>query len=133
MVSQRLVSLTMDCSTLQKHMPNLQRTIISQAAPYFPQRNGEAERAVGTVKNLLNKSDDPYFALLAYRATPLQNGYNPSELLMCRMLCTTVLSIRSQRVPKVPDSVALKEKDKHLKKRQKQNLTVIMVFESYHP
>ena len=96
------------------------------SSPYFPQSNGEAERAVGTVKNLLKKSDDAYLALLAYRATPLQNGYSPSELLMCRKLRTTVPSTHSQRVPKVPDSVTLREKDKHLKIRQKQN------FDSHH-
>ena len=50
--------------------------------PNFPQANGEAERAVKTIKHLLEKAEDPYLAMLAYRSTPLQNGYSPSELLM---------------------------------------------------
>lgn len=64
-------------------------------SPGFPQSNGEAERAVQTVKNLLKKSADPYLALLSYRATHLQSGYSPAELLMGRRLRTTVPTISS--------------------------------------
>ncbi len=60
------------------------------SSPRFPQSNGEAERAVKMVKALLKKANDPYLALFAYRATPLQNGYNPAQLLMGRRLQMTV-------------------------------------------
>ena len=51
-----------------------------------------------TVKNLLEKGDDPYIALMAYRSTPLENG-SPSELLMGRKLRTTIPMITEQLLP----------------------------------
>ena len=50
------------------------------SSPRYPQGNGAAERAVRTVKSLLEKSDDPYVALMSYRSTPLENGYSPEKL-----------------------------------------------------
>ena len=67
-----------------------------------------------------------YHALLACRATPLQNGYSPSELLICRMLRTTVPSTCSQQSPRIPGVVTLRAKDEHLKSRQKQS------FDNHH-
>ena len=86
--------------------------------PYHPQGNGEAERAVQTIKRLLKKSGDPYLALMAYRATPLEVGYSPSELLMGRKLRTTVPTVQKQLKPRTPDYTDVNQE---LKERQRDN------------
>lgn len=97
------------------------------SSPYFPQSNGEAERAVQTVKEMLKRSDDPYLSLLNYRSTPIQGGiYSPAELLMSRTLRTTLPTTRKQRTPKVPDAEEVRARDKQAKDRQKKN------FDQYH-
>jgi len=65
-------------------------------------------------------------ALLAYKATPLQNGYSPSELLMSRKLRTTVPILRYQLKPKVADLESLTERERIAKTRQESN------FNRYH-
>lgn len=89
------------------------------SSPYYPRSNGGAERAVGTVKNLLEKESDPYLALLAYRVTPLSNGYSPSELLMSRRLRSTVPTTRESRRPAIPDRWSLIKKEEEAKRKQK--------------
>lgn len=86
------------------------------SSPKFPQSNGEADRAVQAVKNLLKKAADPHLALLAYRATPLQNGYSPAQLLMGRHLRTTVPILPSLLDPSLPDNAVFfrKEKEKRM-------------------
>ena len=96
------------------------------SSPYFPQSNGEAERAVRTIKQLLKKADDPYVALLAYRNTPLHLGFSPAQLLMSRRLRTSVPTIHSLRVPNVPDQSSVSHQDKKEKHKQKLN------FDSRH-
>ena len=91
------------------------------SSPHYPQGNGEAERAVKTIKGMLRKSGDPYLSLLAYRSTPLEIGYSPAQLLMSRNLRTTLPATREQRRPKVVPQFELEERDEHLKSRQKRN------------
>ena len=100
------------CSEMFKEFAREYGFVHVTSSPHFPQSNGEAERAVRTVKNLLKKPCDPYLALLGYRSTLLAVGYTPSELLMCRKLRTTVPITRDLRKRKVPDhSVAGQERE----------------------
>ena len=69
------------------------------SSPRYPQSNGVSERAVKTIKGLLKKTEDQYETLLAYRSTPLSNGYSPAELLMGRKLRTTVPVVPSSLDP----------------------------------
>ena len=76
---------------------------------------------------MLKRSKDPYLAMLNYRTTPIQGGiYSPAELLMNRVLRTTLPTTRKQRTPKVPDAEKVRARDKQNKDRQKKN------FDQHH-
>ena len=90
------------------------------SSPHFPQSNGMAERSVKTVKSLLEKSSDPYMAILSYRATPLPwCNLSPAELLMGRRLKTDIPQPRKAFTPEWPHLFGFREKDKEWKERQK--------------
>ena len=91
------------------------------SSPNFPQANGEVERAVQTVKNLLKTAPDPYKALMAYRATPLESGLSPDELLMGKKIRTTVPILPSHVESNWPYLEQFREKDSVLKSKQKKN------------
>ena len=66
------------------------------SSPRYPKANGMAERAVQTIKKLLEKADmnneDPYLAVLAHRSCPDPNGDpSPAEKLMNRQLGPSLL------------------------------------------
>ena len=52
----------------------------------FLPSNGEVERGVRNVKNLLSKERDPAKGLLAYRLTPLACKFSPAQLLIGRQI-----------------------------------------------
>ena len=72
--------------------------IHATSSPLYPQSNGMAERAVGTVKGLWNSGGDRAGALLAYRSTPLGSGYSPAELLFGRPVATPLGNVGSKFV-----------------------------------
>ena len=89
------------------------------SSPRYPQSNGVSERAVKTIKGLLKKSEDQYETLLAYRSTPLSNGYSPAELLMGRKLRTTVPVVPSSLDPQWSYFQDARKAQRDNKQRQK--------------
>ena len=64
---------------------------VCTSSPLYAQSNGQSERFVGTVKQLMRKAaavgQDPHIALLQYHNTPVAGlRYSPAQLLMSRML-----------------------------------------------
>jgi len=70
------------------------------SAPYFPQANGVAEKAVGTVMAILRKltGDDEErltAALAAHRSTPGADGRSPAKRLLNRTPLTLLHKLNS--------------------------------------
>ena len=93
------------------------------SSPYYSQGNGESERAVQTIKNIMKKvsGQDLYLALLSYRTTPLENGFSPAQLLMGRDLRTPLPILPSQLKPSWPNLELLREKENKSRERIKGN------------
>ena len=89
------------------------------SSPRYPMSNGEAERAVQTVKTLLKKSKDPYKSMLAYRSTPLRNGFSPSQLMFGRKLRTSIPIHPLQLIPKWPDFDLVQQREQEDQVKQK--------------
>ena len=88
------------------------------SSPLYPQSNGEVERAVQTIENLLKKGQDPYKALLNYRNTPLDGiCLSPAQILMDRRLKTSLPT--SAELLKPQGTPEIKQHLQKIKERQK--------------
>ena len=82
------------------------------SSPYYPQANGQSERAVQVAKTILRQSD-PMLALLAYRSTPhVSTGFSPAQLLMGRRIQSRLLMLPSALQPKWPNSDVISDNDR---------------------
>jgi hypothetical protein len=90
------------------------------SSPHLPNSNGEAERAVETVKHLWKKASDKYLALLDYRTTPLDGiNLSPAQLLMGRRPRNTLPSAREILAPSPYNKQEVQFHFRQEKKRQK--------------
>ena len=94
------------------------------SSPRFPQSNGEVERGVRTVKNLLQKAEDPAKGLLAYRSTPLACKFSPAQLLMGRKLKNSVPMFHTELNPHWPDLEKLQARESESKLKQQSNFNL---------
>lgn len=86
------------------------------SSPHTPHSNGEAERAVQTVKRLWNKAPDRHLALLDYRTTPLETvELSPAQLLMGRRPRNKLPTAQQLLIPKAYNSLKIR----HLLNRSK--------------
>eukprot|EP00731_Ephydatia_muelleri_P009839 Em0005g425a len=105
-----------------KEFSELYRFQHTTSSPHYPQSNGQAERAVQTVKRLLSSDDDPYLTMLCYRATPLSwCGLSPAQLLMGRLIRTNIPQISEHLVPKWDFLGTFREKHQQYKVKMKCN------------
>ena len=91
------------------------------SSPNHPQSNGEAERAVQTVKSMLNKAEDPYLGPLAFQVPSLANGYSPAELFIGRKPRSTVPMIPELYKPKLLPHSEISQKEHQYWSKQQSN------------
>ena len=96
---------------------------LTTSSPLYPQSNGQSERFVQTVKQMLKKAKeegkDFYIALLEYRTTPFsESEYSPNQMLMSRMLRSKLPITPTALQPRVVDArktlIAQQEKTENL-------------------
>jgi len=92
------------------------------SSPLYPQSNGQAERAVQTLKKILRQSEDVCQGLLNYRTTPMPwCNLSPAELLMGRKLRSLLPMTDQQLIPQWSYLPEFKRTDQLFKDNQKRN------------
>jgi len=90
------------------------------SSPMYAQSNGEAERAVQTIKRLWTKCTDKHLAMLDYRTTPLEScNMSPAQLLMSRRPRNLLPVSRELLKPQLYNVVKTKELLDYDKGKQK--------------
>lgn len=94
------------------------------SSPRYPQSNGQVERTVQTIKNMMKKTEydqtDFNLALLEYLNTPLDKDLeSPAELLYCRKLRSILPCIPTKLLPKTRNinRTSRKLKDRQIKQK----------------
>jgi hypothetical protein len=92
---------------------------IITSSPTYAQSNGEAERHVQNIKNMMKKSRDNFWiALLEYRTAPITGTpFAPSQILMSRKLRSIVPSTAHALMPRVVDPTIHLQQQKAKQKR----------------
>ncbi|XP_064479154.1 uncharacterized protein LOC135392369 [Ornithodoros turicata] len=91
------------------------------SSPHYAQSNGEVDRMIRTVKDLLRKTKDPHLALLNYRDTPGVAGFSPAQSLMGRRLRTRFPKAENQLRPQWPKREAVASRDEPYKRKKAQD------------
>ena len=90
------------------------------SSPHYQQCNGEAEKAVQTVKRMWSKAQDKHLALLDYRTTPLEGlNLSPARLLMGRRPRNKLPSASALLIPSAHDTKEVKRHFAAEKMKQK--------------
>ena len=84
------------------------RVKLTTSNPTYAQSNGQIERFVSVVKQMLRKAEeegrDPYLALLAYSNTAVTGmSYSPAQMLMSRVLNSKLPILPALLEPKLVD------------------------------
>lgn len=111
----------------QKFAENWNITVVN-SSPNYPRSNGMAEKGVHIAKTIIKKSleegKDINEFLLEYRCTPIPAlSKSPSEILMSRLLRTTVPIAKKQLKPKVSGNIQYKIKNNQVKYKQQYDRT----------
>ena len=105
------------CSLFESFATEYGFTHVTSSSRYL-QANGEAERAVATVKGLWKRGGDKAKALQTYRATPLESDYSPAQLLMGRQIRSDVPQHPTTLRPRWPNIKGFRRSEKQAKEDQ---------------